>query len=68
MTQVATTQDPLLETAERCLLAPFDLEAAALGRVFGLLGAPSRLRPSLPSTALSVLSRILRLLLASGGS
>ena len=39
MTQVATTQDPLLETAERCLLAPFDLEAAALGRVFGLLGA-----------------------------
>lgn len=39
MTQVATKQDPLLETAERCLLAPFDLEAAALGRVFGLLGA-----------------------------
>jgi len=39
MTQVAAPQDLLLETAERRLLAPFDLETAALGRVFGLLGA-----------------------------
>jgi len=39
MTQLAAPQDLLLETAERRLLAPFDLEAAALGRVFGVLGA-----------------------------
>lgn len=39
MTQVAAPQDLLLETAERRLLAPFDLEAATLGRVFGVLGA-----------------------------
>ncbi len=39
MTQLAAPQDLLLETAERRLLAPFDLEAGALGRVFGVLGA-----------------------------
>ena len=39
MTQAFATTDPLLEIAERRLLVPFDLESAALARVFGLLGA-----------------------------
>jgi TldD protein len=39
MTQALATADPLLETAEQRLLTPFDLEPAALTRVFGLLGA-----------------------------
>jgi len=45
MTQAAATRatqtmdTSLLATAEQRLLAPFDLEAAALGRVFGVLGA-----------------------------
>ena len=45
MTQAAATKatqamnDPLLATAKQRLLAPFDLEAAALGRVFDVLGA-----------------------------
>jgi TldD protein len=38
-TPAFATTDPLLEIAERRLLAPFDLESAALGRVFGVLGA-----------------------------
>jgi len=39
MTQALASADPLLETAEQRLLAPFDLAPAALGQVFGLLGA-----------------------------
>jgi len=39
MTQAFATTDPLLEIAERRLLVPFDLESAALQRVFGMLGA-----------------------------
>ncbi|MDX1377132.1 MAG: metallopeptidase TldD-related protein, partial [Burkholderiales bacterium] len=37
--QALAAADPLLETAERRLLAPFDLQSAALERVFGVLGA-----------------------------
>ncbi|MEJ2175503.1 MAG: metalloprotease TldD [bacterium] len=39
MTQAFATTDPLLELAERRLLAPFNVESAAIRRVFGVLGA-----------------------------
>ena len=39
MTQAFATADSLLDVAERRLLAAFDLESAALARVFGVLGA-----------------------------
>ncbi len=39
MTQASAAADSLLSIAEQRLLAPFDLESAALARVFGVLGA-----------------------------